>query len=152
MIDHWGKELAQVLPDRPDLIVLPEVCDEPSGWPVAKRFAYYGVRQNRLRDFFAKVAKEHNCYVVYPAIRQAEADSWYNSSIVLDRNGNTTGIYNKNHVVIAEADEAGIAYGTEAPIIQCDFGDSKSVFSLAQAVAVLENHDHVAVVIGPVSD
>ena len=29
MIAHWHKEIDQVLPDSPDLIVLPEVCDRP---------------------------------------------------------------------------------------------------------------------------
>ncbi len=29
VIEFWGNELARVLPDKPDLIVLPEACDRP---------------------------------------------------------------------------------------------------------------------------
>ena len=31
MKSHWKGRLAQVLPDKPDLIVLPEACDRPGG-------------------------------------------------------------------------------------------------------------------------
>lgn len=122
MIDHWRKEFVQVLPDKPDLIVVPEMCDCPRDWPVAEQFGYYRIRKSRIRDFFAQMAKEHNCYITYAAIRESEDSSWHNSSVVIDRKGNIAGIYNKNHLMVKEATEGGISYGKEAPIIQCDFG------------------------------
>ena len=122
MIDHWRKEFAQVLPDKPDLIVVPETCDCPRDWPYAKQFEYYQIRKSQVGDFFAQIAKEHNCYIVYAAIRESEDGKWYNSSVVLDRRGKVAGIYNKNHLVIEEADEGGMSYGKDAPVIQCDFG------------------------------
>jgi len=122
MIAHWRNKFAQVLPDRPDLIVVPEACDRPSGFSLEKRLEYYKVRKNQIRDFFAKVAKENNCYIVYSAARQAKDGSWRNSSVMLDRKGKVAGIYNKNHVVIEETTKAGILCGRDAPIIECDFG------------------------------
>ncbi len=122
MIAHWRNRFAQVLPDRPDLIVVPEACDRPSGFSLEKKLEYYKVRKNQIRDFFAKVAKENNCYIVYSAARQAKDGSWRNSSVMLDRKGKVAGIYNKNHVVIEETTKAGILCGRDAPIIECDFG------------------------------
>lgn len=122
MIEHWRSKFAQVLPDRPDLIVVPEACDRPSGFSLEKRLEYYKVRRNQIRDFFAETARENNCYIVYSAARQVEDGTWRNSSVLLDRKGNIAGIYNKNHVVIEETTEAGILCGRDAPIIDCDFG------------------------------
>jgi hypothetical protein len=68
-IAHWRREFAQVLPDRPDLIVVPEACDRPAGLGREKGLDYCRVRKNQVRDFFAKVATENHCYVVYSAIR-----------------------------------------------------------------------------------
>jgi hypothetical protein len=42
--------------------------------------------------------------------------------VILDRKGDTAGIYNKNHVVIEERTVQNILYGKEAPLIECDFG------------------------------
>jgi predicted amidohydrolase len=122
MIAHWRSEFAQVLPDRPDLIVVPEACDRPAGVPLSKQLEYYRVRGNQVRDFFAQVARENNCYIVYSAIREMPDGSRRNSSIMLDRRGNVVGTYNKNHVVIEETTESGILCGKDAPIVECDFG------------------------------
>ena len=58
VIEFWKKELAQVLPDKPDLIVLTEACDRPAGMSTEEQFRYFRARGNRVRDFFASVAKE----------------------------------------------------------------------------------------------
>ncbi len=47
MIAFWRQEFAQVLPDRPDLIVVPEACDRPAGLPRDKLQEYYRVRKNQ---------------------------------------------------------------------------------------------------------
>ena len=57
MIAHWRAEFAQVLPDHPDLIVVPEACDRPGGFSDEKLRAYYGVRKDQVLDFFARTAK-----------------------------------------------------------------------------------------------
>jgi predicted amidohydrolase len=122
IIAHWQKKFAQVLPDKPDLIVVPEACDRPAGFSLDKRLQYYRVRKNQVRDYFAAVAKQNNCYIVYSAARQTDDGSWHNSSVMLDRKGNIAGIYDKNHLVIEENTKAGILYGEDAPVIDCDFG------------------------------
>ncbi len=121
MIGHWRSRFAQVLPDRPDLIVVPEACDRPRGLPRQKLIEYYRVRKNQIRDFFAQVARKNRCYVVYSAKRELPDGTWRNSSMLLDRQGTIAGIYNKNHPTVGEM-EAGILCGKDAPVFACDFG------------------------------
>lgn len=121
VIEHWRIKVAQVTPDAPDLIVVPECCDVPAGFPMDNR-DYYRHRKNQVRDFFTEVAKDNRCYVAYSAAREMPDGSWRNSTTIIDRNGDIAGIYNKNHVVIEETTEAGILCGKDAPIIECDFG------------------------------
>lgn len=122
MIGHWRGRFAQVLPDKPDLIVVPEACDRPGGLSREKCLAYYRVRKDQVRDFFAQVAKENRCYIVYSATREMDDGTWRNSSVLIDRDGRIVGAYNKNHVVIEETTESGILCGREAPVFECDFG------------------------------
>ena len=122
MMAHWRAELAQVLPDKPDLIVVPEACDRFPEQPKEERLAYYRCRGNRMRDFFADVARQHDTYIAYSASRQVDDGSWRNSTQIIDRCGEVAGIYNKNHVVIEETTDYGILCGKDAPLIACDFG------------------------------
>ena len=122
VIAHWKGRFAQVLPDRPDLIVVPEACDRPSGFSGEKRLEYYRVRKDQIQKFFAKVARENKCYMVYSAAREMEDGTWRNSSVLIDRTGKVAGIYNKNHVVVEETTKSGILCGRDAPVIECDFG------------------------------
>jgi len=121
MIAHWKGKFARVLPDKPDLIVVPEACDRPSGFSHEQQRQYYQVRQNQVRDFFASVARENRCYIVYSAHRVMPDGTWRNSSVLIDRSGKLAGIYNKNHPTIGEIDKK-ILCGREAPVIECDFG------------------------------
>lgn len=122
VIAHWQREFSQVLPDRPDLIVVPEACDRPAGLPRGQQMEYYRARKNQVRDFFAKVAAENHCYIIYSAAREMDDGTWRNSSTLIDRRGQIVGVYNKNHVVIEETTEAGILCGRDAPVFDCDFG------------------------------
>ena len=121
VIEFWRGELPLVLPDKPDLIVLTEACDRPKGLTREEQFKYYKVRKNQVLDFFASVAKENQCYIVFGTKREQEDGIWRNSSIILDREGNVSGIYNKYFPTIGEM-ERGIKAGMEAPVFQCDFG------------------------------
>ncbi len=120
-IQFWIGQLSQVLPDHPDLIVIPEACDQPVDWPIAKILDYYKVRKDQVQSFFAETAKTNNCYIVYPAYRQMEDGTFRNSCVLIDRKGNVAGVYNKNNLVISEH-TFGTLYGKDAPVFNCDFG------------------------------
>ncbi|MEF3310936.1 carbon-nitrogen hydrolase family protein [Paenibacillus sp. GYB004] len=124
VIDYWRVQLEQVLPDRPDMIVLPEMCDAPgnTAFTASRNQSYYRHRKEQIRDFFAEVASNHHCYIAYSAVREIPDGSFRNSIQMIDRGGNVIGVYDKNHVLIEENTEHGTLYGNEAPIIQTDFG------------------------------
>jgi predicted amidohydrolase len=122
MIGYWKDQLEQVLPDRPDIIVLPEACDRPNGYNYDQLSEFYRHRKDRIRDFFAEVAQRNQCYIAYSAIREEVDGSFRNSTQLIGRKGEVIGIYNKNHVVIGERTEQNILYGRQAPVFQTDFG------------------------------
>ena len=121
MIKFWKKELVQVLPDHPDLIVLPEACDRPKGLDMKTQLAYFAVRKNQMQDYLSSVAKANSCYIVYGTKWEVEDGSLRNSLFILDRKGEISGIYNKNFPTIGEM-QAGIRAGNKAPVFNLDFG------------------------------
>lgn len=120
--DYLRDQIAQVLPDKPDLIVLPECCDRPRNY--GGRFDYCRIRGNRVCEALADVARQNRCYVTYPAVRSMPDGSWRNSTQLFDRQGKCAAIYDKYHPVAGEKGEieSGIMPGTEAVIAECDFG------------------------------
>lgn len=137
MIDFWRGKLDQVLCDRPDLIVLPEACDRYPGHTKQQRIEYYLTRGDQVRDFLGGVARERGCNIAYSAARQLQDGGWANSTQIISRDGEVIGTYNKNHTTIEETRESGMRIGSEAPIIECDFG------RVACAICFDLNFDHI---------
>ena len=122
MKNRWQFELEKVLPDQPDLIVLPECCDSVSGLSAEGSREYGKIKGNQIRDFFRNTAKTNHCYIAYSAYRQLTDGTKRNSTQIIDRNGDIAGIYNKNHLTIGDSERNGTLYGTDARLIPCDFG------------------------------
>lgn len=122
MIGFWLKKFDEVLPDKPDLIVVPEACDRYPLHTREERIRYYQLRGNQVKNAFAKVARENRCYIVYSAYVFLPDGTARNTSILLDRHGEVAGCYNKNHIVIEENAEYGVLCGKEAPVFETDFG------------------------------
>lgn len=122
MIDFWEGQFKQVLPDRPDLILVPECCDQFAGHSPEQCRAWYSFRGRRIADYFARVAAANRCYVAYPAYRELPDGTWRNSLELFDRDGQSLGWYNKNYPVITENTESGVLSGREASLFRCDFG------------------------------
>ncbi len=121
MIAFWKRELDQVIHDDPDLIVLPENADFPWGLTQAEKNEYVRVRGNQILDFFASVARSAGSYLVYSMRRYDEKGMLRNTGVLLGRNGETVGMYDKNYPTIGEI-EGGIKPGTSVPVFNCDFG------------------------------
>lgn len=122
MIEFWAGEFRQVLPDKPDLIVLPEVCDRPGSMTPEQRKAYYTVRNDQLLDYFRSIARANQCYIAYGATRDIGEGRWRNSCVIVGRDGETAGIYDKNFPTIGEMVDGGGVAGTKAELIELDFG------------------------------
>lgn len=121
MINHWQFLVRPVLTDKPDLIIVPEACDRYPDHSMTERKEYYAVRGNQIRDFFCETARRNHCYIAYSAARNAEDGTYRNSTQLIDRNGNVSGIYNKNHLVPEETTEGGILCGKDALVFKTDF-------------------------------
>ncbi len=122
MMNHWKLELSRVLPDHPDMIVLPEACDRFPEMSMEERFSYYEFRGDKMLDFFKQVARDNHCYIAYSAARKLPDGTWRNSTQLIDRSGNVAGIYNKNFPTVGEHDKWKIVPGKDAPVFQTDFG------------------------------
>lgn len=122
-IEDWTKRLAAVLPDEPDIIVLPEAADRPSPtlFDVARQGEYFEYRGTRVRDHLAGIAAASNCNIAYSTIF-ADAHGKRNATEVIDRTGAVVGAYEKNHVTIPESEESGIRYGSSPAVFDLDFG------------------------------
>lgn len=122
MIGFWRGRLEQVLPDRPDLILVPEACDRYAAHDLRQRQAYYRTRGDQVREFFAAVAREQACHIAYSAARLLPDDTWRNSTQLIGPQGQVLGVYDKNHPTIPENAEDGILAGREPLVVECGFG------------------------------
>ena len=124
------KQLDDVLPDRPDLIVFPECANRYIPNTRSELREYYKYLGDSIVDFLKPIAAENNTNIAYSAVRYTgldEAKPFRNSTIYINRSGAVCGTYDKNHLVIEENIEGDIKYGTEAKIIELDFGKVASV-------------------------
>jgi len=122
-IAHWDNEIAKVLPDEPDLIVLPECCDTFFGHTADQLFEYLKSK-GRMLEHLKEAAKAHNTYIAYSAERYFPDDEKFpnrNSTVIIARDGSIAGIYDKNHVTINANTKNKSGYGSEAKVIETDF-------------------------------
>ena len=122
MKSYWNSRLDEIAIEKPDLIVLPEVCDRFNEMSVPEVLEYYEVRGNLILDFFRKKAAELNSYIAYSAVLKAEDGFYRNSTVMIARDGTVMGRYDKNYPMTGEIDDYGMIPGTETPVFKCDFG------------------------------
>jgi predicted amidohydrolase len=122
---YWTSKFAKVLPDRPDLIVMPECASRPSTWCGPRNSArlndYYLQHGDRLMDLCTRTAVEHKATVVFSGVRLLDG-GLYNCSTVISPQGKTLGVYCKNHLVIEENEQSGIIFGDKAEVIDSPVG------------------------------
>ena len=121
LVSFWDRQMQQVLPDQPDLILLPEFFDIPSGFSSEVQEEFIAIRGDQIHSFLASIAKKNKCYIAYGTLRRDDAGNLRNSAILVDRTGKTVGIYDKNFPTIGEM-ENGIVAGNKTPVFECDFG------------------------------
>ena len=125
LIDQMAAESTRKYGRGLDLAVLPEVAvtGEMSGDVVAGSVPFEG----RVREVFARKARQHRCYIVVPMylLEDRGKKLCSNVGVLVDRNGETAGIYRKLHLAVpsgSDSMEGGITPGTQVPVFQCDFG------------------------------
>lgn len=124
------RRMESVYAFEPDVIVIPEtyniswVKEEKTLEAIAEEETSPG----SATSIMAGVARNHNCYVVCPVITKKDGH-FYNSSILLDRQGKISGIYHKIHPVDTEIipekyyKGGGVTPGElRPPVFRTDFG------------------------------
>jgi predicted amidohydrolase len=122
--DHFATLLTAVWPQRPDIVCLPEIFATAGQSGRAETYAQSV--PGPITDTFAALAREHRCYIVCPLLTRQDEDV-FNSAVILDRNGDVVGIYDKAHPVTSSSDyreiEHGVTPGPEdVPTFELDFG------------------------------
>lgn len=81
-------QIRQVLPDSPDLIVFPELCDRAAEMPYSQLMDFYVSCSPILLEFMCAQAKENRCYIAYPTIEfDRRKNRKYNCCHLIDRTG-----------------------------------------------------------------
>ena len=112
--------------DKPDLILLTEIClsnspDSASPQEQAAK-AEPLPTPGPITTLLARKAKQHHCYVLASYERQApQPGKHYNSAVLIDRQGEVAGWYDKTFPTILEM-EQGCLPGKGAVVFETDFG------------------------------
>jgi predicted amidohydrolase len=115
--------LDRALIQSPDLVCLPETFSTVSVPGQAEDLAE--PLPGPTTDLFARRARERRAYVICPLITRRDGRCW-NSAVLLDRDGQIAGVYDKAHPVTTSYDyssfEDGMMPGGEPPVFDLDFG------------------------------
>ena len=97
-----------------DLLLLPETC--------LGNDSIITLEGEEISQISA-IAKKHGKYIVFPVFRKTEKIKRINSSILIDRSGAITGIYDKVYPYWSEFDlEPPVVPGSNVPVFKTDFG------------------------------
>lgn len=101
-----------------DLIVLSEMCAERGcGLPINETaMKIDGILPEKIME----KAKKYSTYIVVN-FHERDGENIYNTSLLIDRNGNISGRYRKTHISFGEY-EKGVSPGEDYPVFDTDFG------------------------------
>jgi predicted amidohydrolase len=105
--------------EKPDIICLPE-CSPFLSLSIKEMVDNAEEIPGLLLSEVTRFARENKTYVVFPMMRK-ENGKVFNSAVLISRDGEYIGSYNKVHPTIWEL-EAGVTPGVEAKTFDLDFG------------------------------
>ncbi|MBE6696787.1 MAG: carbon-nitrogen hydrolase family protein [Ruminococcaceae bacterium] len=129
---HIGASLAHIGAEKPDIVVLPELCDIPEELMPGKRgdlAAYLAARGDRVLSLLSDIARENRTYIVYNTLVPAGEGKLKNSTRMIDRAGCVIGQYDKCYVTKAE-EAVGVLPGDSEVLFDCDFGKVAAIIGI----------------------
>ncbi len=103
---------------KPDLVLMPEVINV---WTLPDRST---VKVDPIpgptTEAFAALARECNTMIAF-SMKETEGDLYYNTEVIIDRDGAILGTYRKVHLAITEGWD-GTSPGDELPVIDTPIG------------------------------
>lgn len=101
-----------------DLVAFPEAFPQLGTGEIA---AHAEPEEGGTLDAVREMAHRHRLYLVWPRVERDAAGVLHNASVLVGREGEVIGRYNKMFPTIGEMD-AGIAPGIDCPCFETDFG------------------------------
>lgn len=105
--------------DKPDVICLPE-CSPLLGLSMEEMVENAEEIPGAIFSKVSSFARENRVHIIFPMMRK-EGGKVYNSAVLIGRDGEYVGSYNKIHPTIWEI-EAGVTPGVEPKAFELDFG------------------------------
>ena len=121
VLEWLEKNLDQVLPDNPDLVVLTENVAGPMGYSPGNHPGYYEKFEQPFTAMLFAKAKKYKTNIIYPAYLR-EGGKIYNTQRLINRSGEASGCYKKSFPTIGEV-EMGITPGGEQGLMKSDIGN-----------------------------
>jgi len=115
--------IGKTIPYRPDVICLPEVflSHNYANIRETKTFPEQVETQTELLKQFMTFARNNHCYLIFPMLT-SENGKFFNSAILIDRQGNRAGVYRKIQLPDGEL-QMGLTPGLlYPPVFKTDFG------------------------------
>jgi predicted amidohydrolase len=114
-VDLWGNLVLKACQQAPQLIVMPEVVI--SGKDMVEGAITVPGPATRP---FQRIAQAHDVFIVL-GVREREADTIYNSAVLVSPQGKIAGVYRKVHLAVAEG-FSGEMPGDSFPIFDTSIG------------------------------
>jgi len=124
MVAYWTAAMDREIGNRPDLVVLPEICDVWLGLSPADKRTWLDLRGTAVFEAFRAYAAKHRCYLAYPTYRHRSDGMFANATILFDRAGDVVGVYDKFHPTVRDLGNASVPVvpGTSTTVVRTDFG------------------------------
>ena len=121
MIRYWTEAMDLESSRKPDMFVLPEICDVWLGISPERKLEWLDARGDRVLTAFQEYAKKHHAYIVYPTYRDLEGGHHSNCSLLIDREGDLIACYDKAYPTVRDI-SVGVIPGHDAVAAETDFG------------------------------
>lgn len=121
VVAHLEAQLEAVWPDTPDIVLLPECCDQPGPVGLLAYQAFLRLHAAVLQRSIARIASAHQTHIAFTSLTPIGSNRWHNTLEIIGRDGESKGHYAKTHLTQPELD-AEIVCGEGPVIIETDFG------------------------------